>query len=506
MSLFFKKILNLTILITLFSLNFSLAKNTLYEKSINNGDYKCKVWITKRAYEGSLPGVEANQSPQKWYINIAFFKNDDSLERAFSFPAALVVSENELDAFKPSLINFISKTNWDREFLTIENNGLFKYQVWAEKDPSTGKFHMSADFGKRIPIFIPSKASILDLSYTPWTDDSGNIYFKTLSENERPNFFKWNSKTEKIESCREKPQSEEPNAEDLKLENPDDENIEIIDPLSIREDFLLNFYQDYGTDKQPVAKDDIDLLENSYQMAIGKIIALNKLYKLGEEPVVETTLSDDQKDYLRKTISEMASAYSMKKDLLRELKLVMREKGVMSILRKWLTNLEFNAILTALNPEEGGGGVISKFDHTGKTEIKDGQLVLALGYYRMLKEKCRKGFDKNMWEEYSPEKAKKLKRAIQGYCKKLLKKDSTFKNALNSFMEVREQKNWIEWFEKNRNIIIELLFDYLAALNKKKLNDTLEKFIPSKIKRTRLVQIVDAYKKSNLCSGAKESK
>ncbi len=500
----FKKILKSTLILTLTLIFLGHAENVIYEKPISGDDYSCKIWTTNRIYDGTFPDAK-NQSPQKWYFNIAFFNSDNRLEKAFSFPAALLIREDEFEQFSPRLIGFMPRKNWDREFLTIEDNGLYKYQIWAEKDDKD-KFHMSVDFGKRIPLFVSSEKTKLDLKYNPRADESGNIYFRVVTEEgAQPKLLKWNSTTEKVETCKGT-DAREVSFADLDLENPSDDDIEIIDPLAIKERFFLDAYKSYGTEAQPVSKEDINFLENFYQMAIGKVIALNKLYQSGEEPVTEFALTSNQKSFLRNTIIEMANAYESKKDLIRELKLVMREKGIMSILKKWLTNLEFDAILAALNPQSGGGGVISKFNHNGKTEFKDGQIVLALGYYRMLKDKCRRGFDKNMWEDYSNKKEKSLRRAIQGYSKKLLKNESLLKSAFSDFQSIREQADWPEWFDKNRNVTIELLFDYLASLRLKKLNDLLEKFISSKIKRTRMLQIIDLYKKSNLYSGAKETK
>lgn len=511
-------LLTTTILVS--SLLNLYSATVYYSNPIDDSDTFCAVWTTKRVYSGELTGEsDTNKkmySPEKMYINTAILSKDGSISKLFSFPASLLITPEELEKNSLKSVFFIPRKSGAhyRKFITVEGEKLFVYEVGTETKTKDGKpaLTMSVNFAKRRHI-----ASKLDPSYKPWADENENIYYKAFDTKKLSSLYQWNSQTEKPE--REKPLTvnvaptlegtvtEENNIVTLKLgENTFKitEPYQIIDPLDSNEGWLLNAYLGYGTEMMPFTKDDFKKFTETYDLELGKIIALNTLINANKKIVSEIT--DEQIETIKNDIQKMAKAFSAKKDQLREIKKLMREDGgITSILKKWLTNAEFNAILTAFDVDNAlGGGVIKKFNHNGKTEIVDGKIVIPLGYYRDLKRKCRQGFAKNLWESYTKESEDTLKKALRDYSTRMSTKNLSA--TLNEFMQIKDQKDWAEWFDNNRSVKIELLFDYLATLDEDMLNKTLSELIKNQIKLRNLARIIAIYKSTDLYNGMKAEK
>lgn len=530
------------------AVDVSAAKKVIpdayYDKSTHANDYNFIIsGVTQKTYVGSLPGQSAaSLSPVKWYYQVALF-DGNNLVGVYEAPASLLVTPETLDASKPTKIAFIPRKptkagtmGWDREFFAVENGMLVKYSVWADKNPETGKMDISVDFGKRWPLYVTGN---LDPSYAPWADANGNIIFSVIDAAGATRLMKWNNEKEIVEGVFGQPKKSDVVAPTcsvaidgtgttVSVDNnsfviPIDFKVITIDPIGINQEKVMAPYLGLGTADRPLKKGSAENPQEyehfvlEYQIAPGQLLVLYDLIASGKSVVASPELTAAEQAKLKEVVNQLKETYDKKKDLLRELKLVMREKGARSILKKWLTNAEVDALIAALSL--GGGGVVvtyaqkgpSKgamiFNHQGKTEVQDGAIVVPWGYYRSLKTSMRKGVldDKNQWEAYADKKAYDLKRAIELYSKNVITKK--LKAAMDEFNKIAEQKSWDIWFEKeNKSLTIELLFDYLASLDGTKLNLVLKNAGVSGIKARRVTTIVDMYRKTNLYLGLKVRK
>jgi len=512
--------------ISVFSCAFSGLKGAdsdlvVGDLTINKNDYTCVMWLDQKPYTGTIPGEKKSVltalSLDKWYFNCAFFE-DDKLVNVRAFPAKLLVKETELDAFKPSYAGFLPRTHtgW-RDLVTVEKGQLCLYNVNAEKDATTGSFWASIDFGKRTPIHDNVNSTSIQ------GDKHGNIYF---TANDKKNYM-WDSKSETVKPVTKMPaRAKNPTYEhsesngmlvvtidDKSFTVPLDTSIDIVDPLSIDEKRIKAPYENYGTNGNPISADDYKMLISFYQWAPGQILVCNDLLSRNQNLALDPklSLSDQEQKELEQTISDMAATYTKKTAVISELKKVIREYGATGMLKKRFSDAEVTALVTALSPENGGGGVIPRFDHKGRAELDEkAQLVIPLGYYRTLKKDRKKGFNKKEFE--SPDKSTELSNAVAGYPVSIMEHNDNWKTVLNDFMKVPEQASWQDWFEKTgksykgykwtaQDVQFELLFDYLASLSdgdfKKKLTEAGIKHI----KQTRFKTLIDIYKSTNLYAG-----
>jgi len=492
-------------------------------------NYHCAVWQTMGTYTGFIPGKtrleKMDISPTKVYYNVAFY-DGTQLVKTLSFPGALLIEKHELNNFKPSAMTFASrdagKFGYWRFLLTVENGWLFKYNLMAEKNPQTGRLWTSVDFGKRIPLYI-SDAVKVDPTYEPHSDLNDNVYFKTTDGK----FRKWDSRAEKSSVIRfgTPPQRIETPAALANYDQAkntislawgskmDPQGIavnlnmqiqEVIDPLAIREDKLRAPYAGYGTQANPISYEDYAYLVNYYQIAIGKVIEAYSVLASGQSLVFAAGAKVNAETFTN-TIQQMAQAYANKTNLLRELKLVMREKGVFSILKKWLTTEEVSSIIMALNPLQGGGSVMA-FEDTAKdnkrmTMLVDGKPTLSWGYYRMLKENARRGFPRMQWEAYDPADENMLMVAIRNFPKYMMNQ-AVLASTISAFIKLGEQSDWERWFGQNDQLIYELMFDYLVQLDEGSLADALKLGgMTSMIKQRRFKMVLDMFKRSKFFAG-----
>jgi len=482
--------------------------------------YHYAIWVDGKEYKGDIP-VSKNEnmdeiSDDKWYFNCALFdpENPETPINIFSFPASLMPPKEKFDEFKPRGLIFMP----NGKFLSIEN-GLFKYNIFAEKDPTSGKIWTSVDFGKRTPISLMT----IDKTYQPWGNEKGNIYFKIKRKDGSSVFYMWDSTTGVAKPQRTiptPPKSErfdiEESEEDITVKFNETKLVvsktaerEIIDPLSIKEKRLIGGFEGYGTEEKPFTKQDYETFEETGQIEIGIILELKKLLDKEEDIIFDSELSLSETEIyeLKRTINDMFETYQKKTRLIRELKKVFREYGPKGLLKKWLNETEYNAILTALNPEKGGAGVSEKFDHKGHTEIINlHEVTVPLGYYRMLKAKSQRGFPKLQWADYSSEKEDILIKTIRKYTKRYFMSQPNWKeyllSVLKEFLKVPDQKDWIDWFEKrNKNLEFELLFDYLVGLTEEQKTALFKGAGMSSIRQRKMKLILDMYRKSPLSPG-----
>lgn len=515
---------NFFLIITAILLHVQLSlycAKVYYSEPMNYKDTFCLVWATKRVYDGDLTGETQEQknsySREKTYLNTAFINKDGSLAKLFSFPTSLMVTPEDVENNAVKTVFFLPRTTASsyRKFITVEGNNLFLYEVGIEIKTINNKptLFLSEDFAKRLQIASNIDTSYTDIDYVVWADKDENIYYKIIDpkDNTKLILYKWNARTANPEIVQTEVNANIDAA--LQGEAFDNngeisvklgENIfkitdpcKIIDPLGANEDILLCAYLDYGTSVMPFTKSDFKKLTETYDLELGKVIALNKLITANKQIV--SNLTEEQLVNAKKSIQKIVVNYNTKKDLLREAKKLMRENPInQDVEKKWLTNTEVNAILTALDPEQGvGGGVIEKFNHNGRTEVSGGKIVLPLGYYRDLKIKCKRNFDKKLWENYTKENEANLKQAIQSFSKKVVS-GNQLADAINKFMNVKDQKDWKQWFIENKDVKIELLFDYLASQNKDSLNKIFSEHIQSQAQAKTLLKAVSSDKDSDL--------
>ena len=446
----------------------SATAEAFYDASHHDNDYTCVVKVTKHMYEGELTGQKdaSEYSKEKWYFEVALFDKATLVETA-AFPAALLVKPEELDSYKPSMISFIPRgvtavgtVGWDRELLSVENGHLFKYNLWAEKDSTTGDVKLSIDFGKRIPLYVKTA---IDVSCIPWADKTGSVFFKAGDK-----FYKWDSQSESVSPVVSEP--ERPVVGGVAAEVMDT-------PEGLM----------------------VSILDKTFTIPSGKSFRMI-------DPLVI-----DEKTFAK--LSEKS------RNVMRELKLFMREKGVFAGLKKWMTNLEYETLVEAFDPQNpiSKGVIIVKYAKGPKAgtinmEQPHGPLVglfedsyfIPWAYYRALKSAMRKGRldDAKQWEDFTEDKVSELKRALLEYPQSRISK--IFKDVLNRFLKVKDQKSWETWFERdNKDLNIELMFDWLASLDRETLITTSKE---AGISGRRLVLIVDMYTRTDLYAGKKIEK
>lgn len=494
------------------------AHDTLVDPSKHKRDYHTVITVVEREYPGTLAGkIDARRyDPKKWYLNTYFIDSAGKLVKAYSSPAQLLVLKDKLDEEKPKLLQFIPRVatasgdmGWDHELLAIEGKDLIKYSFWAEEDKASGKFTASVDLGKRTPI------ATIDVTYEPWADKEGNIYFKRVGK-----FFKWDPVSENAKQL-----ISEPKKEDLKpivatiegdeiVAKVDGKDIkttlkadfEIIDPLAIDDEKLLAPYKGFGTHANPIDRETyIRIIEG--HVAPGMILALNKV----QDIIAKPALSDTEKAALKSMLAAKAEAFEKSKELIKELKQVMREKGVKSLVKKWLTDEEVKSILIALDPNNAASRGIGmtyytrgskkgqmSFDHNGHIKIIEDGFEIPWGLYRSYKDAARKGtFDKmDYWENFAAERAKELKDAVIHYAAKVIGDNQTeFLMVLQPFLKKQPTPKDIEAIT---DLKVELALDYLVSLTEEKLDEVLAKLSEKTADRTKYKLLVNTYRDTML--------
>ncbi len=476
----------------------------------NSKGYSYLVWLTEHKYTGSLSGekkeVTEKLAKQPWYINVALFKGNNHVNTA-SFPASLLVfQDNHIEA-KPKFICFLGEWNYI-ELLCIETvNGvdqLVKYLLWAEEgDTKNSPPIMSVDYGKRILAYSGRQNGNLDPSYVPLIGQEGNIYFKAGEENKYKQ-FKWNIVTEST-SRQDKEQDRKNNSNDFIPCNMNEQKIEVnkgqfelssnievtfIDPLDVNEKKITAPYQNYGTESNPLSKNDYKILNETGQLAPGAILVLNKLNAI----VTEDKLIEEQEKELQVTVANLAETYQKKKNVIRELKLLFREYGPKGKLKKRFSNIEVKSIINGLSNTHGG---VQNIKNKGHVEINNDKIIIPLDYYRILKSLCNRGFRKEDFEDQS--QLINLKKAVLDYPKSVMQQQNTLEKTINEFLQLKDQKNWALWFEKeNKNIMIELLCDYLVQCEEKELSNVFLKRLSKITAIATYKNIIQIYRNSNI--------
>lgn len=450
----FKNFLCMSGLLIISSHFLSAEKTVFYDSPLNDHDTFCAVWTTERTYDGDLPELRKMPkfgpgcfpdmprlySKTKIYLNVAIISKDGSFSKLFSFPASLLVFSENLESDKLTHVAFAPRSSGDhyREFIAVEGNNLIKYEVGTNLKIVGGKnqLKLSTNFAKRRHI-----ASDIDTSFRPWEDENGNIYYKAFDAKNKKvsSFYKWNGRTEQPEKQKK----------------------------TIKAD----------VEKTP--EGEVTETENEVTLKLGD----NSFTIPLEFEIVDP----------------LESREGLNRDVLRELKLMMREEGgVMQKLLKnaYLSKTHVDSILAALDIDNGGAGVLEDLNKKGVV-IVEGKIGLTLPDYRDLKKALKK---KDTFKQLSSESAAALKDAILKYAKTIMS-DDHMKNIVDDFMQVKEQKDWIDWFKNNKKVMFELMFDYLASLPEEKSKQELARFIKSQIKIRNLLRIINFYKKSELFSG-----
>lgn len=160
------------------------------------------------------------------------------------------------------------------------------------------------------------------------------------------------------------------------------------------------------------------------------------------------------------------------------------------------TQEEIRNITTALDPKTGGGVEVGSTNEE-RFVNKGNHIFLAFAYYRNIKNDIRN----------YPNNNSEVSRLMQDYPKSLMS-DTLLKKTMADFSAIPEQRSWIEWFEKNSNVTIELMFDYLSSLDEDALKKVLSKSlgITSRIKRGHTERIVMLYKSTPLYNGVDHQK
>lgn len=462
----------------------------LFDKSINDRDCAVLVWLTKRGYDRALPGAYGVAKTET-YITVALFDPAGALVKVLSFPAGLT------EGGQPTLVQFMPRgadNARGRELLTIENGKIIKYTLWAEKDPANKQVSVSVDFGKRTPLVVDG----FDATYMPRSDDNGDVYFKV-----NPTPFgskKWCRVGENVVAGETNVPEPRPIVVDessgvLTADGMYTVSIsheaEIIDPLGIDEVRMKAPYADYGTAISPVTPIDYQLVIDTFQMGVGKLLILRDRLNNGEKIVFDHTvnLTSEQRAVFEQAVKDMSMAYDKKKGALADFKLIARECGTKNKLKKWLNNAEVSAILSALTPRSGAG-VVVELPNQGRAVSQDGVMVLPLGYYRKLR-KYIKAPRQADWEAYS--KFGDVKRALESYPKTTLGHAKIVE--LIKQLSGTSSTNWKQWFVDNKNLAYELLLDYLIQLDEAALNKVLDEAgLTNMIKKNTFKLMVNAYK------------
>ena len=283
------------------------------------------LYVFADDYDGDIPGDHKDLSEKKWYFAIGLF-HDKKLIEARSFPASLLIKDADFERSKPTWIGFMPK---EQAMLTIEWEGLVKYNIRADWNVIQKKPWVSVDFDKRL-VIAPRES--IDTEFTPFGDDKDTIYFKKKGGR----YYKWSSKKETIKELAAEPERQtEKRVRQVRIEEdcvrvgdmklPFDAALKKMDPLAVDEDRLIAAHKGYGTKKNPVSERDYMHVINSTVIDPGKILALSELLEAGDEIVSQR--HDDRFETFMKHLADMCKVATGKKGMIRELKLLMREEG-----------------------------------------------------------------------------------------------------------------------------------------------------------------------------------
>lgn len=160
------------------------------------------------------------------------------------------------------------------------------------------------------------------------------------------------------------------------------------------------------------------------------------------------------------------------------------------------TQEEVKNITAALDPKTGGGIFVGATNEE-RIKNKDHKTYITLAYYRTIKKDIRT----------SPTNNPEVSKLIQDYPKNIMT-DALLKKTMAEFSAIEEQRSWIEWFEKNSTVSIEIMFDYLSSLD----DDALKKVLStglgmsSRIKQGHIERIIMLYKSTPLYNGIDHKK
>jgi len=178
------------------------------------------------------------------------------------------------------------------------------------------------------------------------------------------------------------------------------------------------------------------------------------------------------------------------------------------IIENWLNDNEIQQLKTALDPNHPNcGGIVPGKHHRSQTEVdnKTNKHYITKAYYAMLKEKLRKGFKRSFFSDgYSTKKELDVKQTLRLFPKKIMTQPA-LSNAWKKFQNVSDQRSWPKWFEEvNDTIMIEIMFDYLAAFDDANLKRIFKEWlnITSRIEMIKRIRQINFYKKSNMYRGS----
>jgi len=160
------------------------------------------------------------------------------------------------------------------------------------------------------------------------------------------------------------------------------------------------------------------------------------------------------------------------------------------------TQEEVKNIASSLDPKTGGGILVGTTNEE-RFKNKDHKTCITLVCYRNIKKDIRT----------CPGNNPEVSKLIQDYPKSIMT-DTLLKKTMAEFSAIEEQRSWIEWFEKNSIVSIEIMFDYLSSLDEDALKKVLSNGlgITSRIKQGHIERIVTLYKSTPLYNGIDHKK